>query len=136
MFKNINKRSLLITAICALVLLIITLFMRGLLFANSFHAFMLLLGDSLLVASIIFGSLWLLSLAWYHGVFDVVLYMKDGANRMHMENGQLVPKKSLREYGIEKQKTRNRPTHFFIVFLCLLVLALLFSLLAVATASA
>ncbi|MBO6157943.1 MAG: hypothetical protein J6P72_01625 [Firmicutes bacterium] len=136
MFKNINKRNLLITAICALVLLIFTLFMRGLLFARSFHAFMLLLGDSLLVASIIFGSLWLLSLAWYHGVFDVVLYIKDGANRMHVENGRVVPKRSLREYGLDKQKTRNWPTHFLIVFLCLLILALIFSLLAISTASA
>lgn len=119
----------------AAALLILQLFMQGVLYINSVYTFFRVVGDSFVVVTIILFALWLFAMAWYNGLFDAFTFLKDGANKMHLENGRIQPKKTIREYGEEKAKVRTKPVYLLRVWLITLVPAVVLSLLAIIMAS-
>ena len=126
-----EKKYLIIYSCVAAALFIAQLFLQGVLYINSAFTFFRVVGDSLLVTGIIMFGVWVAAMAWYNGLFDAITYLKDGAGKLHLENGQVRQKKTIREYSIEKSKTRTKPTYLRKIWIAIGIPALLFSLIAI-----
>lgn len=126
-----DKKNLFIAGGIAVALFIMQLFLQGALYINSFYTFVRVMGDSLLVVTLIMFGMFVLAMAWYNGLFDAITYMKDGAGKLHVENGQVKQKQTITQYSETKKKERRKPMHLLKVWLVTLVPAVIFSVLAV-----
>ena len=125
-----SKKYLLISAAAALLLLLSQLFFRGILFARGAYAICRIIGDSFLLVALIFLAVWLLFMAWYNGILDFISYHTSASRFMHLENGRLVPTRTMEQFSADRKKQRTKPKYLLWVWVSAMIPAIIFSVIA------
>ena len=124
------KLYLLISAGIAFIILLSQLFFRGILFARGAYIICRILGDSFLLVALLFLAVWLLFMAWYNGILDFISYHTSASRFMHLENGRLVPPRTMEQFSAYRKKQRVKPRYLLWVWLAALIPAIIFSVIA------
>ncbi|MBO4888322.1 MAG: hypothetical protein J5589_08435 [Firmicutes bacterium] len=125
------KFYLLISIGAALIILLFNLYFRGILLARGAYSICRVLGDSFLVVALLFLAVWLLFMAWYNGILDFISYQTSASRFMHLENGKIVPKRTMSEFSEQRKKQRVKPTYLLWVWVTAMVPAIIFSVITI-----
>lgn len=121
------KLYLLISIGIALIILVLNLYFRGIFLARGAYSICRVLGDSFLVVALLFLAAWLLFMAWYNGILDFISYHTSASRFMHLEDGRLVPSRTMSEFSEQRKKQRIKPRYLLWVWVTAIVPAIIFS---------